>query len=163
MIRAKYTLTPLTLFAAALLSACASTGTSTRAEAIAETLADARVGEEVNRICFTRGIDSFSEEKRNSVVLRRGVNDEYLVMTRSCPDLDMARSLRLDSSGSCLSRSDSIRVYQSAFGPSDADQFTFNRCFVDAIYKWNDDAVVEDDTVGGTAENMAEYGEEADD
>lgn len=131
----------LSIAALVALGACATDGQSTRNEAIAETLADVRVGEKVDRICFTRGIDSFSEEKRNSVVLRRGVKDEYLVITRGCPYLDMAQSLRLDSSSGCLRRLDNIRVYQSAFGPSDADRFAFDRCQIDAIYKWNDDAV----------------------
>lgn len=144
------TLISLSLAALIALSACATDGQSTRSDAIAETLADVRVGEEVDRICFTRGIDSFSEEKRNSVVLRRGVNDEYLVVTRSCPYLDMAQSLRLDDTMGCLRRGDSIRVYQSAFGPSDADRFAFDRCLIDEIYKWNDNAV-EDDTVDDEA------------
>lgn len=135
------TLTSLSLAALMALGACATNGNSPRSDVIAETLADVRVGEEVQRICFTRGIDSFSEEKRNSVVLRRGVNDEYLVVTRSCINLDMAQSLRLDSSGGCLRRQDFIRVYQSAFGPSEADRFAFDRCQIDAIYKWDDDAV----------------------
>lgn len=137
--------TRLSLFLVALmaLGACATDGVTPRADAIAETLADVRVGEEVDRICFTRGIDSFSEEKRNSVVLRRGVKDEYLVVTRSCQNLDMAQSLRLDSSLGCLRRQDYIRVYQSAFGPSDADRFAFDRCQIDAIYKWHDEAEVE--------------------
>lgn len=139
------TLISLSIAALMALSACATDGQSTRSEAIAETLADVRVGEKVDRICFTRGIDSFSEEKRNSVVLRRGVNDEYLVITRGCPYLDMAQSLRLDSTSGCLRRQDSIRVYQSAFGPSDADRFAFDRCQIDAIYKWNDDAVEGDE------------------
>lgn len=138
------TLISLSLAALAGFSACATDGRQTRSDAIAETLADVRVGEEVDQICFTRGIDSFSEEKRNSVVLRRGVNDEYLVVTRSCPNLDMAQSLRLDSTLGCLRRQDSIRVYQSAFGPSDADRFAFNRCQIDAIYKWDDDAIEEE-------------------
>ena len=133
----------LSLVAIMALGACATDGGMSRADAVAETLADARVGEKVDRICFTRGIDSFSEEKRNSVVLRRGVNDEYLVVTRSCPNLDMAQSLRLESDLGCLRRQDHIRVYQSAFGPSDADRFAFNSCQIDEIYKWNDDAVVE--------------------
>lgn len=137
----RLTLTSLSIAALMALGACATDGNSPRSEAIAETLADVRVGEEVERICFTRGIDSFSEEKRNSVVLRRGVNDEYLVVTRSCINLDMAQSLRLDSSGGCLRRQDFIRVYQSAFGPSEADRFAFDRCQIDAIYKWDDDAV----------------------
>ncbi|MGJ8559893.1 MAG: DUF6491 family protein [Litorimonas sp.] len=138
------TLISLSLAALTVLSACATDGRQTRSDAIAETLADVRVGEEVEKICFTRGIDSFSEEKRNSVVLRRGVNDEYLVVTRSCPYLDMAQSLRLDSTLGCLRRQDSIRVYQSAFGPSDADRFAFDRCQIDAIYKWDDDAIADE-------------------
>ena len=133
----------ISLSAIALMASvgCATDGHSSRSDAIAETLDDARVGEEVDKICFTRGIDSFSEEKRNSVVLRRGVNDEYLVVTRSCTNLDMAQSLRLDSALGCLRRQDYIRVYQSAFGPSDADRFAFDRCQIDAIYKWDDDAL----------------------
>lgn len=135
-------LTLISLSAALMaLGACATAGQQTRSDMIAETLADVRVGEEVDQICFTRGIDSFSEEKRHSVVLRRGVNDEYLVVVRSCPNLDMAQSLRLDSTLGCLRRQDSLRVYQSAFGPSDADRFAFNRCQIDAIYKWDDDAI----------------------
>lgn len=136
----------ISLSAIALMASvgCATDGHSSRSDEIAETLADARVGEEVDKICFTRGIDSFSEEKRNSVVLRRGVNDEYLVVTRSCTNLDMAQSLRLDSALGCLRRQDYIRVYQSAFGPSDADRFAFDRCQIDAIYKWDDEALEDD-------------------
>ncbi|GHA82113.1 hypothetical protein GCM10009069_01530 [Algimonas arctica] len=143
---------PLTLISLSAITlmafaGCTTDGQPTRSDAIAETLADARVGEEVDKICFTRGIDSFSEEKRNSVVLRRGVNDEYLVVTQSCTNLDMAQSLRLDSALGCLRRQDYIRVYQSAFGPSDADRFAFDRCQIDAIYKWDDalDALVDDE------------------
>lgn len=150
-------LTGLTCMAAVALAACSTTETSSRSEQIAETLADVRVGEQVDRICFTRGIDSFSEEKRNSVVLRRGVNDEYLVLTRGCPYMDMAQSLRLDSSGGCLREQDYIRVYQSAFGPSDADRFAFDRCLIDAIYKWDDDAVeLGDDELGSDGESEVE-------
>lgn len=124
-----------------LLSACATTGSETRGEAIAELLDDPRVGEKVDRICFRRGIDGFSDATDYSVVLRRGVNDEYLVVTRVCPELDFAQSLALDGSSSCVRQQDYLRVFRSAFGPSELDTATFNRCFIDAIYKWDDDAL----------------------
>jgi hypothetical protein len=73
------------------------------------------------------------------------VNDEYLVVTNFCPDLDRAQSLKLDSQSGVLTRQDFIRVYLSAFGPSDADRFSFNRCQIDAIYKWDPDAAEPED------------------
>lgn len=133
----------LSLVALMALGACATDGGTSRADAIAETLADARVGEKVNRICFTRGIDSFSEEKRNSVVLRRGVNDEYLVVTGVCPNLEMAQSLRLEGYLGCLRARDYIRVFENAHNHSEPQGFVFDRCQIDEIYKWNDDVVVE--------------------
>lgn len=134
----------LALVAALLLTACATTG-STRSERIAETLSDPRVGDRVDRICFTRGIDAFSENREESVVLRRAVNDEYLVITRTCPDLEWAQSLALINRGtSCLSEFDDIRVFRSAFGPSQADTPGFNLCQIDEIYRWDDDAEMEE-------------------
>jgi hypothetical protein len=134
----------LSVAAIMALGACATNALS-GSEKIAETLNDTRVGEQVDKICFARGIDSFSEEKRNSVVLRRGVNDEYLVVTRGCFNLDMAQSLRLDRQTGCLRKGDFIRVYESAFGPQDDDRFAFDRCQVSEIYKWDDEAIEDDD------------------
>ncbi|GLQ20141.1 DUF6491 family protein [Algimonas porphyrae] len=125
------------------LAACATTDRPTRSETLAQLRDDPRTGEEVDRICFTRGIDSFKEESRYSVVLRRGVSDEYLVVTRSCPDLERAQSLAVNGSGSCLRRQDSIRVFTSAFGPSAGDTPGFNRCLIDRIYRWDGDAMDE--------------------
>ena len=136
----------LAIMAALILTACATNG-STRSERIAETLSDPRVGEEVDRVCFTRGIDAFSENKEDSVVLRRAVNDEYLVITRSCPDLEWAQSLALiNRSTSCLSQFDEIRVFRSAFGPSQADLPGGFRCQIDEIYRWDDSAIAEDES-----------------
>lgn len=132
---------PVLLSAATVLSACASTDSPTRSERLAETLADPRVGEEVERICFARGIDNFYDEREESVVLRRGVNDDYLVVTRTCPDLDDAQSLGLESTSGCLRRFDRIRIFRSAFGATSADVPGFNRCQIDRIYRWNQDAV----------------------
>lgn len=136
---------PLALSCAALagLTACATTDRMTRAETLAQLEQDPRTGEEIDRICFSRGIDSFNNESRYSVVMRRGVNDNYLVMTRSCPDLERAQSMAIDGSSGCLRRQDTFRVFTSAFGPSAGDTPGFSRCFIDRIYRWNEDAVDE--------------------
>lgn len=127
------------LIGLAMLSGCATGASLSSDEELDATLASPMLGEKVDRICFSRGIDRFSNEKRNSVVLRRSVNDEYLVVSNFCPDLDRAMSLRLDSRSGCLRRDDFIRVYQSAFGPREGDPLVFERCRIDAIYKWNED------------------------
>ena len=69
------------LFGASLLflSACATTNSNQgRDEEIAELLSDPRVGEEVERICFQRNIDRFSETTDYSVVVRRSVSEASL-------------------------------------------------------------------------------------
>jgi len=138
----KHIYTSLGLCGAALitLSACATNGTS-RSEDIAELLTDSRVGEAVDNICFTRGIDGFSDNDDYSVVLRRGVKDEYLVVTKFCPDLQFAQSIGLDNRRSCLRRQDDIHVFRTAFPQSDIDRRGFTSCYIDAIYKWDKDAL----------------------
>lgn len=124
------------------LAACASTESNQGRDAqITELLSDPRVGEEVNSVCFRRNIDRFSDATDYSVVIGKGVNDKYLVLTRVCSDLEFAQSLAVESNSSCLREQDYIRVFRSAFGPSELDTGAFNRCFVDAIYEWNDDPV----------------------
>ncbi|MEM9600049.1 MAG: DUF6491 family protein, partial [Pseudomonadota bacterium] len=77
---------------------------------------------------------------RYSVVLRRGVNDEYLVVTRACPNLEIAQSMAIEASSGCLRRQDFLQVFTSAFGPSSIDGPTQTLCLIDRIYRWNADA-----------------------
>lgn len=126
--------------AAALLAGCTSTGEET-AE-VENWKEDARLGEQVDRICFKDNIDNFRSATRNTVIVERGVNDEYLIETfSSCFDLKNANSLSFDTFGasSCLSKGDSIKAYSSAFGPSETD-FPSVNCPIRAIYEWNEDA-----------------------
>ena len=126
--------------AAILLAACTST-----VEEPAESenwQEDARLGEQVDRICFKDSIDTFRAATRSTVIVERGVNDEYLIETfSSCFDLKNANSLSFDTFGasSCLSKGDSIRAYSSAFGPSETD-FPSVKCPIRAIYVWDEDA-----------------------
>ena len=135
----------LTSAAAAVLAACSSAPDGN--DDMANWQDDARLGEKVDRICFTDNIDNFRNATRNTVIVEEGVNDEYLIETAgSCYDLKNAMSLSLDTFGSssCVSRGDNIFAYDSAFGPDSSDIPPI-RCPIGAIYEWNE----------GAAEDMA--------
>jgi hypothetical protein len=106
---------------------------------------DARLGERVDRICFRSTIDNFREASRNSVIVERGVNDEYLIETiGSCYDLDNAMSISFDErvGSSCITRGDNIYAFDSAFGPDRTDLPPV-RCPIAGIYKWDEGAAGE--------------------
>ena len=129
--------------AALILGACATSQTEQDTEInVAE---DPRVGEEVDRLCFTRGISGFGKTTDRTVVLRRG-SQRYLVTTRNrCRDLDDALSLGIDSFSGCLSRGDQIIGIDSVFGHNFNHAPSFP-CFVDKIYEWDPDATDAPDT-----------------
>ena len=136
--------------AAALLAACASS--SSAEEEMANWQEDARLGEKVDRICFSDSIDSFRMATRDAVIVRKGVNREYLVeMVGQCPDLDNANSLNFDTSpgSSCVTRGDKIYAHDSGFGV-DRSGVAQLRCPIRAIYEWNEDAL--DDEAGMNVE-----------
>lgn len=112
---------------------------------------DARLGERVDRICFSRSVDGFRENTRRTLIVERGVNDEYLIETAgSCYDLKNAQSLSFDTFGasSCISKGDSIYAYDSVFGPDRTNTPTI-RCPISAIYEWHEEAAEEEATMDG--------------
>lgn len=119
------------------VGACASSDTEPdRTINLAE---DKRVGEQLDRLCFTSGINGFSWTSSTSVILSRGTKD-FLVTTRSrCRDLRDAQSLAVDSFSGCLSRGDRLIGFDSAFGRNSSHIPPFP-CFVDEIYEWDRDA-----------------------
>ena len=133
------------------LSACA---TATTPEAIADreqAKADAvfaddpRRGALVDKVCFTRQIDSFGETTKRAVVIREG-RDYYLVETfPGCFDLDWAQSLAFDSFSSCLSKGDRLVAFDNAFAHTDRKIGQPQTCRVKAIYDWDRDAEAEKD------------------
>lgn len=145
----KSILFPVAASALALAAtACSTTEADTEAEAWRT---DARLGEKVDRICFSSSIDNFREATRNSVIVTKGVSDDYLIeMLGSCHDLRNAMSLSLDTFGgsSCIGKGDSIYAYDSVFGPDETDLRPM-RCPISAIYEWDEDAVDEEDTMDG--------------
>lgn len=103
------------------------------------TAEDPRRGEEVDRICFANSIRSFGETSDRTVVVRKAVNDYYLIQTfGGCFDLDQAQSLALDTFSGCLTRGDDILAFDSPFGPDRTGPRTFP-CKIDKIYKWDNE------------------------
>ena len=104
---------------------------------------DPRIGEQVDRICFGSTISGWKDIKGqdNVVLLERGVNDWYYVtLSGNCrsSSLRSALSIGIDSSpaGGCVRKGDVIIV-------KDSPGFT-NRCFIKEIYKWDEDAAMDD-------------------
>ncbi|MCI4644513.1 MAG: DUF6491 family protein [Hyphomonadaceae bacterium] len=129
-----------------VLGACATTDSdapSSKEAFLAELMEDPRVGEEVDRICFTGNIDGFGNTTKRSVVVSVSPTRDYVITTFTrCSDLDHAQSLAFDDFGACLSRGDKILPFSSAFGPSSADAPILG-CQVDKIYEWDKDAEAE--------------------
>ncbi len=136
----KSILAPALIVSMIALAACSSTPADSADEDAWRT--DARLGERVDRICFKRSVDSFRENTRRTLIVERGVNDEYLIETNgACYDLKNAQSLSFDTFGgsSCITRGDNIYAYDSAFGPDRTDVPNI-RCPISAIYKWDEEA-----------------------
>lgn len=105
---------------------------------------DPRLGEQVNKICFRRNIDGFSNATKNTVVLSAGINDDYIVeVFGSCRNLRHAQSIAIDSNLSCVDRNDVLIVSESVF-PKNDQAFDLERCSIQKIYKWNKRATAEE-------------------
>ena len=99
---------------------------------------DPRIGEKVDRACFARSIDGFTNTNKKSVVLSAGPSKEFYVETGSCFQLRHAKRIGIGSTGSCLSRGDRLIVSEDMF-PNGAT-LPADRCIVKAIYKWDKNA-----------------------
>ncbi|MEL7042038.1 MAG: DUF6491 family protein [Pseudomonadota bacterium] len=125
-----------------IVSACATAPTpeqeAARAEAKAEQVFanDPRRGEQVDRLCFTRSIDGFTQTTRRAVILREG-NDQYLIETfPGCFDLDWAQSIGVSSHSACLRRGDLLISSDSPFSLRGTTR-GIDSCRVKAIYEWD--------------------------
>jgi len=107
---------------------------------------DARIGEEVDRICFGRNINGWKTVDRldDVLLLRQSVNHWYYVeLLGACPysTLRTALNIGIDSfsGGGCIRRGDTIIVEDSSFP---------RRCTVQHIYEWDEDAAASDEDDG---------------
>ncbi|MFC2952335.1 DUF6491 family protein [Marinicaulis aureus] len=117
---------------------------------------DPRIGEKVDRICFGSTINGWKDLKGvdNVVLLEKGVNDWYYTeLSGNCRSntLRSALSIGLDSSpaGGCVTKGDVIIV-------RDSPGFT-NRCFITGIYKWDEDAALDQESPEKTTEGDEAY------
>ena len=115
---------------------------------------DARLGEEVDRICFRRDIDGFRtiQDEDDAVLLERGVNDWYKT-TLSGPcnysTLRFAQSVAIDGrpQGGCVTRGDALVFSDSAFGDFSFPRAT--RCIIVEIHRWDPKAEAPDEPDSG--------------
>lgn len=121
------------LFAAACQSPAGETDQSSETAELTEAEPDIRQGAEVNRICFRSQIRGWREHDRRSVIVEKGVREEFkLDLIGTCDPRDAFLSIGLVSTGglSCLQRGDRL-VTDDSFG---------GRCSIRRIYEWDEDA-----------------------
>lgn len=117
----------LTAMTAALLAAACQSAPTDTAKAEKP---DPRQGEEVSQICFQSQIRSWKELDNKSVIVEKGVREEYkLDLIGPCQPDDAFTSIGLISrgGGSCLSRGDQL--------VTDA-RYNDGTCSIRRIYKW---------------------------
>lgn len=119
------------------VSCATNTGTEGDVKGIAKFEGDPRLGEEVNRICFNRNIDSFQNATRDTIVLSSNPNRQYIVEVRpGCIGLQNARSVAVDTTLTCITQGDFLLVSRSSFSLNDGDSST-GRCFINAMHEWD--------------------------
>lgn len=139
--------------AAAVIAAFGFFGAARSSEPAAD--ADPRLGEEVDRICFSRNITNFQtiDDEDDAVLLERGVNDWYkTTLTGACNynALRFAQSVAIDERprGGCIRRGDALVFSDSAFGDFRFPNAT--RCIIVEIHRWDPKAANGKDGGGGT-------------
>ncbi len=124
----------LTMGLAGLVAGCAAVPSAEEREARLAAEIEARQGEQIDRICFSRSIDSWREFGDDDVLVREGVNDWYrLELSGTCdPGLALTTiGLRTSGGSSCLHRGDRVVTNTNGFP---------GRCFITAIYEWDEAA-----------------------
>lgn len=123
----------LTACSAALLFAACETPPATKT-AVVDAKPDPRQGAEVSQVCFNTQIKNWRSNDRHSVIVEKGVRDEYkLDLLGTCEPDQAFLSIGLISrfgGGSCLENGDKL-VTDAKFDGS---------CVIRRIYKWNKDA-----------------------
>ena len=126
------------LSAAFITQGCASDGDLLH-EPIKPVLEDdPRLGEEVDTVCFTSGLSGFYEIGNRAIVLRRSVDELYVVRTGYCRTLRHVEGLRITGPGGCLKRGDRLEVYDHPFPRQGERNDRPERCLVMAIHHWRD-------------------------
>ena len=114
------------------------------------TLPNSRLGDEVKRICFASSINGWKEfhGDRHSIILTKGVRDEYKLELSGFCDVTKAMSniATRTRGSSCLTRGDEIIVSDGFSG--------VDRCFIKKMYKWQAETL--EDTESERSDSSAE-------
>ena len=113
-------------------------------------LPNSQLGNEVTRICFASSINGWKEFKgeRHSIILSKGVKDEYKLELSGFCDVTKAMSniATRTRGSSCLTRGDEIIVSDGFSG--------VDRCFIKKMYKWQSETLK--DTESESSDSSAE-------
>jgi hypothetical protein len=113
-------------------------------------LPNSQLGNEVTRICFASSINGWKEFKgeRHSIILSKGVKDEYKLELSGFCDVTKAMSniATRTRGSSCLTRGDEIIVSDGFSG--------VDRCFIKKMYKWQAETL--EDTESESSDSSAE-------
>jgi hypothetical protein len=113
-------------------------------------LPNSQLGNEVTRICFASSINGWKEfnGERHSIILTKGVKDEYKLELSGFCDVTKAMSniATRTRGSSCLTRGDEIIVSDGFSG--------VDRCFIKKMYKWQSETL--EDTESESSDSSAE-------
>lgn len=113
-------------------------------------LPNSQLGNEVKRICFASSINGWKEfnGERHSIILTKGVKDEYKLELSGFCDVTKAMSniATRTRGSSCLTRGDEIIVSDGFSG--------VDRCFIKKMYKWQSENL--EDTESERSDSSAE-------
>ena len=113
-------------------------------------LPNSQLGNEVTRICFASSINGWKEfhGDRHSIILTKGVRDEYKLELSGFCDVTKAMSniATRTRGSSCLTRGDEIIVSDGFSG--------VDRCFIKKMYKWQSETL--EDTESESSDSSAE-------
>ena len=113
-------------------------------------LPNSQLGNKVTRICFASSINGWKEFKgeRHSIILSKGVKDEYKLELSGFCDVTKAMSniATRTRGSSCLTRGDEIIVSDGFSG--------VDRCFIKKMYKWQSETL--EDTESESSDSSAE-------
>jgi hypothetical protein len=115
-----------------LISACSTPAATTET---ADAKPDPRQGKEVSQVCFNQQIRNWRENDRKSVIIEKGLKEEYkLELIGTCQPDQAFTTIGLISrvgGGTCLSDGD--RLITDA-------RFNDGPCSIRRIYEWHKDA-----------------------
>lgn len=144
-----------------ILAACASS--EEKAPTYASPQDDPRVGEEVNRVCFTRSISGFSEWNRGEGLILRTQRQERFLATFIGPCFPADSALRIgfpNQFGGCLSRGDDLIVSSRIFPSRRDTAFDTDRCRINKIYAYDGPPDAEEQRNDGAMPTEADISDE---